>query len=261
MKMVKDAVIVLAAIGLVGFTPVHAQQPGDFIDLLLSAEGEWNNLTYGTTGPIWLSGEVNATTHLFTISATTPGAFGVPDTTTYELTGVFLSYADSIVISISTPWPGGLLVEPDTVYGSVAVPEFGIVVQVTGTYGENSANLEYQMTGAFQATGTLELTAAPTTGVPEEPAARRPESFHLSQNFLNPFNSETVIPFTLPSSGYVKLTVYDILGNQAAVLANGFFPQGNHQVRFNGKDVPSGVYFYRLEAGRMKSVRKMILTE
>lgn len=116
------------------------------------------------------------------------------------------------------------------------------------------------MSGAFEAFGTLELTEA-ATGVNDQSDIRQPERFQLSQNFPNPFNPETNIAFSLPETGLVKLKVFDILGNEVAVLLNGSIPSGNHQISFHAENLPSGIYFYRLEAGSIKSVKKMILTD
>lgn len=67
------------------------------------------------------------------------------------------------------------------------------------------------------------------------------------QNFPNPFNPATVIRFTMPSGGFVTLTVHDVLGRQVAMLRKGPASAGDHSVVWNAGDLPSGVYYYRLE--------------
>jgi len=86
------------------------------------------------------------------------------------------------------------------------------------------------------------------TGVEDEPYAI-PESFSLSQNYPNPFNPSTTINFTLLATANVTLKVYDVLGKEVAVLVSEERPAGLHSVEFNAADLPSGIYFYKLEAG------------
>jgi len=73
-----------------------------------------------------------------------------------------------------------------------------------------------------------------------------PGDFSLSQNFPNPFNVITQIQFNIPRKSYVKLTVYDILGKEVAVLENGNFESGYYQTSFNASNYASGIYFYRM---------------
>lgn len=86
-----------------------------------------------------------------------------------------------------------------------------------------------------------------------------PDKFTLSQNYPNPFNPETVIRFALPSSGYTKGVVYDILGREVATLLNGEMPAGEHQLKFDASGLSSGVYIFRLEAGGYSSAIKMVV--
>ncbi|MCI0708232.1 MAG: T9SS type A sorting domain-containing protein [Ignavibacteriae bacterium] len=94
------------------------------------------------------------------------------------------------------------------------------------------------------------------TGVDPMPV---PQSFLLEQNYPNPFNAETVMKFRLSTAEHVSLRVYDVLGREIAVLTNGRFDQGLHVVRWNAKGFASGVYVYRLQAGKYTEVRKAIL--
>ena len=87
-----------------------------------------------------------------------------------------------------------------------------------------------------------------------------PSKFILNQNYPNPFNPTTLISYSLPSSGNVSLKVYDVLGKEVKTLVNGFQQAGLHSISFNASALPSGVYFYRMEAAnRFTSVKKMIL--
>ncbi len=86
-----------------------------------------------------------------------------------------------------------------------------------------------------------------------------PPAFSLEQNFPNPFNPATTIRFGLAGAANVTLTVYDILGRRVAVLVNERLGAGNHDVRFDGTGLASGVYFYRIQAGSFVQTRKLCL--
>ncbi|MGH7595115.1 MAG: T9SS type A sorting domain-containing protein [bacterium] len=99
-------------------------------------------------------------------------------------------------------------------------------------------------------------TAAVTTAEPVLPA-----SFHLAQNFPNPFNPTTTIRFSTPSAGKVRLTVYNLYGEVVRTLVNGEMAAGDHLATFDGSDLASGIYFCRLEAGNLVATQKMILAK
>ena len=87
-----------------------------------------------------------------------------------------------------------------------------------------------------------------------------PANYGLSQNFPNPFNPGTMIRYDLPQSGYVTLKVYDMVGREVAALVNGFVEAGkNKEASFDGSNLPSGIYFYRLTAGSYTMTRKLVL--
>jgi hypothetical protein len=88
-----------------------------------------------------------------------------------------------------------------------------------------------------------------------------PRLFSLSQNYPNPFNPVTNIEFGIPESGLVNLTVYDLLGREAAVLVNESLKPGKYQVDFNASLLASGIYFYTITSGDFIETRKMILTK
>ncbi len=88
-----------------------------------------------------------------------------------------------------------------------------------------------------------------------------PARFDLAQNYPNPFNPTTKIDFSVPSNSNVKLTVYNVLGQQIAVLVNGLMKSGNHTVDFNATGLNSGLYFYKLESNGVSLVKKMMLVK
>ena len=88
-----------------------------------------------------------------------------------------------------------------------------------------------------------------------------PQQFTLDQNYPNPFNPFTTISFTLPETGKVNLSVFDISGRLVATLADGWRDAGTHEVTFDGSDLASGIYAYRLEAGEYMASGKMVLVK
>ena len=73
------------------------------------------------------------------------------------------------------------------------------------------------------------------------------------------FNPNTIISYSLPSSSNIKLVVYNTLGQTVKVLDSGFKQAGNYSVNFNASALPSGIYFYKLEAGQFSQIKKMML--
>lgn len=86
-----------------------------------------------------------------------------------------------------------------------------------------------------------------------------PKSYSLSQNYPNPFNPVTKIRFSLPHAGNVRLTVYDALGKEIKLLVNENLQAGIYETDFDAANIPSGVYFYRIEADGFTETKKMIL--
>jgi hypothetical protein len=83
--------------------------------------------------------------------------------------------------------------------------------------------------------------------------------FQLFQNYPNPFNPSTTISYTIPKAGFVSLKVYDVLGKEVSTLVNKEISVGNHEVVFNGSNLSSGIYFYRMQAGSFNNTKKLIL--
>jgi spore coat protein U-like protein len=83
--------------------------------------------------------------------------------------------------------------------------------------------------------------------------------YDLSQNYPNPFNPATTITYAVPRPGQVKLQVFNQLGQQVATLVNEYKASGRYQIDFNSKDLPSGLYYYRLETAGFSKTIKMIV--
>jgi plastocyanin len=88
-----------------------------------------------------------------------------------------------------------------------------------------------------------------------------PGAYNLEQNFPNPFNPSTNIRFDLPKNSHVKLIIYNILGEQQAILVNNQLSAGSYKVDWNAVAFPSGIYFYILSTDDYKSVKKMVLAK
>jgi hypothetical protein len=81
----------------------------------------------------------------------------------------------------------------------------------------------------------------------------------LKQNYPNPFNPGTQFEFTLSTSSFVSLAVFDILGKQVATLISEKMSAGDHSLYWNASNIPSGMYFYRLQAGNNVETKKLVL--
>lgn len=99
--------------------------------------------------------------------------------------------------------------------------------------------------GSFEYSNFIEVTG--TT----------PNSFSLEQNFPNPFNPTTKINFTLPVESNVKINVYNLLGQKIAEIVNSKFNSGKHSIEFNGANLASGIYIYKIDAEEFTDIKKM----
>jgi hypothetical protein len=97
------------------------------------------------------------------------------------------------------------------------------------------------------------------TGTGNTVAVNIPNEYTLSQNYPNPFNPTTKIDYTIPKSGFVSLKIYDMLGKEVMTLVNGVIDAGSHQAVFNGSNLSSGTYFYRIETSDFVATKKMSL--
>ena len=105
---------------------------------------------------------------------------------------------------------------------------------------------------------SLKLKYDITAGV-NPPVSSIAKQYKLEHNYPNPFNPSTTIGFNLPNDDNVELKIYDVLGNLVTTLLNGPIKAGRHEVKFNGKDLSSGIYFYSLKATNFKQTYKMVL--
>ena len=105
----------------------------------------------------------------------------------------------------------------------------------------------------------LKTTNGGTTLAAEENFTRESLDFSLFQNYPNPFNSSTIIKYKLPVESNVKLNIYNLLGQKVSTLTDENKSAGTHEIEFDCSDLPSGVYFFRIEAGNFADAKKLIL--
>ncbi len=115
----------------------------------------------------------------------------------------------------------------------------------------------------FETTGRYEETT--TLGRGEAPSLIRnnnvPYENKLFNNYPNPFNPKTKIKFSIKTNNWVKISIYDLLGRQVSMLVNQFKEKGEYDIEFDGSNLASGIYFYRIEAGNFVQSKKMVLVK
>ena len=133
---------------------------------------------------------------------------------------------------------------------------------LTGNFEGNlninyGGNVNFSLNASLPPYSSMILKLDPSTGVQSNETVLR--TFNLGQNYPNPFNPTTTIKFEIPSAGNVKLSIYNLLGQEIKNLFEGYLIEGTHSVEFDGKSFNSGVYFYKLDCGGFSMSRKMIL--
>ncbi|RPI18561.1 MAG: T9SS C-terminal target domain-containing protein [Ignavibacteriae bacterium] len=117
--------------------------------------------------------------------------------------------------------------------------------------GNNLANLQAANINAKNKYGSI-------IGIQQIPAGI-PEKFDLSQNYPNPFNPTTKFKISLPKNDFVSIKIYDILGRESGIILNNKMDAGVYEIEYNGENLSSGVYFYRMITGSFTDVKKMII--
>lgn len=113
----------------------------------------------------------------------------------------------------------------------------------------------------FDPNSNIVIKAGNTTIGVENISNEIPGTYSLKQNYPNPFNPVTNINFSIPKQSFVKITVYDNLGREVNQLVNGLYAAGSYKADFDGTNLSSGLYFYRIEAGSFVETKSMILTK
>ncbi len=131
---------------------------------------------------------------------------------------------------------------------------------VVGIFSQYDMSLPYTWYYQLLPRDTADFLPAGSVGI-VQPIAQSslPELFSLSQNYPNPFNPTTQISFSLPTKGLVRLSIYNIVGQEVAELVNKELDTGSYQVSWDARSFSSGVYFYKIEAGDYQMTKKMVL--
>jgi hypothetical protein len=134
--------------------------------------------------------------------------------------------------------------------GFTSIPQInGFLVYNNYIYAATSKGLWRRLTADFTSVSQI--------------SSNSPDDYILAQNYPNPFNPSTKINYEIKSSGFVTLKVFDLLGKEVATLVNEKQNAGSYAVDFNSTEfnLPSGIYFYTLNAGEFKETRKMVLVK
>ncbi|MBU1937185.1 T9SS type A sorting domain-containing protein [bacterium] len=166
----------------------------------------------------------------------------------------------------STSEPGGgdvFLLKLDANGDSLWARIYGGIDADVGRAVRQTTDQGYVIAGHTQSFGYPDYNVYVVKTGPDVTAAGishpLPITIVLHQNYPNPFNASTRITFDLPKAGLVILKVYDVLGRKVGTLMNGVQEAGCHSVLFDGSDLSSGIYFYRLEMGDLHDVKKMVM--
>lgn len=195
-------------------------------------------------------------------------SFSLPEGAAASAYGLTLTY-DPAAVSVE---------ETSTSFASIlgsdepaiaARPEDGVIQFADFGAGNGLVSVVFRTDGP-SAIGVSDIHLVDLSGHVTQIAGRSvaladlPNRVSLGQNYPNPFNPETVIPFALPASGAARIAVYNLVGQEIAVLIDDHLAAGRHTVRWNGRDdlgrtASSGVYFVRMVAGSETAVRKVVL--
>lgn len=188
-----------------------------------------------------------------------PDLIGLRGTTSFKCSYVYFnSGIDSAMIASS---PAGTWLAPTRV--SLTGTDVSVTASSHAGYrfvnGDSCITLwsQYPGTNLWAAAG---CSGTIVTGISNN-GNTTPVVYALEQNYPNPFNPSTVISFSLPKAGDVKLTIYDLTGRVVTELVNGNLEAGIHKINFNAENIASGVYFYAIKAGDFTATKKMLLVK
>ena len=117
----------------------------------------------------------------------------------------------------------------------------------------------YEVVSEFEAPAPIPQSLTKAIAKDAAENAALPTDFNLSQNYPNPFNPATTIKYSLPNDSYVRISIFNILGQEVATLVNTTKSAGFHSVTFNANNLASGIYIYRMQAGDFVQTKKLML--
>ena len=203
-----------------------------------------------------------------TLTNLTTGQFYAgPWDTVYTSASLPLSWTSlswSTPITLDTPFPYDTTKSLVVFVGQCSGPGTGMYIRLNNAPGgikrvNSVGGCPFVPIGGGAATVNFGVNVTPFSGI--TPVSNIPDKFSLSQNYPNPFNPTTNIQFDLPKQGFVSLKVYDVVGKEVATLVNEVKNVGIYDVTFDGANLSSGIYFYRLEVNDFVAVKKMLLVK
>lgn len=191
-----------------------------------------------------------------------PVFVSIPDTLTFANTESLVFMYDSAAFDVEDGFSHltyEFSASPNNIQISVDVSASSVTITAPGFIGEGK--LSVKVTDSKGATIRQDIVIIVSLGTGNEvnTGTGIPDRFSLVQNYPNPFNPSTKIGFGLPSASYVRLEVYNMLGQKVATLANEKMNAGIHQVSFDAQRLSSGIYIYRLQAGNFVETKQMTL--
>jgi hypothetical protein len=161
----------------------------------------------------------------------------------------------------------------DSLHAALPTDEGGdFLVDSTTTFDEGAAMYNYYLVEEDRSMGVhnpaftvalMQLSIDKVRGVASSieniDVGTAPHAYKLSQNYPNPFNPATQIEFSIKEAGNVKLVIYDVLGREVQILVNENMAAGSYKSQFDGANMASGIYFYRIESGKFTALKKMML--
>lgn len=160
----------------------------------------------------------------------------------------------------------GYTLQTDTVvtFSSPALRDtiVGTATSTTLVFPRKDANYYWRVkaTDGLLTTSSSEIRRVLVSFTPPLKEEKPPGAeYRLEQNFPNPFNPATSIVYSIPISGFVRLAVFNLLGQEVALIYEGFQTEGAHEVEFRNPELPSGIYFYRIQAPNFVETRKLTI--
>jgi hypothetical protein len=226
-------------------------------------QGSWKNLTFGSTGATSLVITVKPADSTMLLKLDLDGFVGGlsnPDawigTAKYDADGMrFDSVATAGTLSLR--WKGNDSIS--WAFTNMTTPGFSSQTG-RGRSIADSIGVEYTVVFSVggNAIGVTNLRKVSSTAV-DDPTLGLPPGYVLSANYPNPFNPKTHFMFLMPRDEHVRISIHSVAGEEVATVIDGRVAAGEHEVFFDGSNLATGVYYYRMTAAGFTVARKMLL--